>query len=320
MIDNMKKLFALTLLVSNLIAKYGPENKDGPWYTGSFFSTSGEVTELGTISLQWYLFIQQIYAHYDRDFSLEDRPGLLLANPVLLLQTGVAPKVDTQLTFSGLYQKTEEASDFVVNDFQLQLGMQLYKSTLFNPWPDLRLTITETFPTAKFDKGDPKKEGTDIGGSGSFLTAIGLNLQNIYFLDTYHPTRMRLNLWVTIPTSVRVKGINFFGGEENTKGKVTPGINLQCIYSPEVTITQNWVFTCDIIYNHTFPTGFKGRLIASEVEKNSLLGAYDSLQFSPAIEYNFDADSGILFGGWFTLIGKRSPSFAGGAISMVYAW
>ncbi len=315
----MKKLTIFLFSCFSLFAKYGPENKDGPWYTGSFFSTSGEVVELGSFDMQGYIFVQQIYGRYNRNFSLEDSPGVLLVNPVFQVQTGVAPKVDTQLTGSGTYQKTEGAFDFAWNDFTIQIGMQLFKTSFQNPWPSVRLTITETLPTGKFDEGDPKKEGTDLGGMGSIQSALGLNLQNIYFLDTIHPIRMRLNLWVTIPTRVKVKGVNFFGGDGLTRGKVDPGVNLEIIYSPEFTLTQNWVFAFDFIYDHFFPNGFKGRVRLDEDEP-FLLGARDSFQFSPVLEYNFNGDSGLLFGAWFTLLGKRSPAFAGGAFSFIYAW
>ncbi len=45
-----------------------------------------------------------------------------------------------------------------------------------------------------------------------------------------------------------------------------------------------------------------------------------SAQFSiaPAIEYNWNANIGIIFGSWFTLAGKNSTQFTSGVFAFNY--
>ena len=51
-------------------------------------------------------------------------------------------------------------------------GIQLIKETKRLPY--VRLLIEETFPTGRYNKADPDRNLTDIAGTGSFITSIGI--------------------------------------------------------------------------------------------------------------------------------------------------
>lgn len=313
--------FVIFLIPLLLYGDWGPEDDPGtPWYTGSLFSTTGISVPVGVYSLQEYLFVTDGYADYTKNFSLRNRPDLIEYNPIIQFQTGIFSGIDTQFTLQTTTRQTQRETSTQFGDFVWQMGFQLIRSSEGDNWlPNLRLTITETFPTGKYQKLDPKKKGTDLGGGGSFQTNISLNLQQIYFLHTRHPTRMRINVGANIQSNIPVKGLNVYGGSIDTKGKVKPGSSLFFIYSPEITLTYNWVFTFDLTYTHTFISSFSGDPGRGRKEA-LMLGTIDIIAFAPAIEYNFSNNFGLIFGGWFSLIGKRTEAFAGGTFSLLYAW
>jgi len=163
-----------------------------------------------------------------------------------------------------------------------------------------------------------KKRGIDLTGSGSYQSELGLNFQKIYYPSFYHPIRIRLNLSFSAPTYVSIKGLSIYGGGTSTSGKVFPGYEIHFLFSPEVSLTQSWVITTDIIYSHTFQGNFTGTK-GIEAEGNpphfNLL-AKDTFHLSPSIEYNLNENLGVIGGIWFTPLGTNTRRFVGSVFSV----
>jgi len=185
--------------------------------------------------------------------------------------------------------------------------------------PYLRLLVLETFPTGKYNKLDPNVSQAQISGEGVFVTTLGLAAEKIYDWFYYHPIRIRWNFLVDIPSSVSVEGVNFYGGTSNTKGKVKTGTSFYFLLSPEISITQKWVFGLDIIYQKQLKGSFsgdKGNNLDGSLAKINIF-QQDSFQLAPAIEYNFNSRMGILGGVWFTVFGRNSDAFVSAVVSAV---
>lgn len=117
----------------------------------------------------------------------------------------------------------------------------------------------------------------------------------------------------TIPTRVNVRGINTYGGDVTTRGTVYPGNNLTLFSAIELSITQNFVFACDLVASFTDKSRFKGTTIAQNHLPSSA-----QISLAPAFEYNFSAGLGLIFGSWFTLTGRNANQFFSGVIALNY--
>ena len=123
-----------------------------------------------------------------------------------------------------------------------------------------------------------------------------------------------------MPTEVH--GFNTYGGGYGTKGRVLPGNIAQGIFSFELTLTQNWALAMDTVYTHTDRTQFFGTLGTTSTGAPATVGtpSQEQLSFSPAIEYNFSANFGIIIGAWVSAIGRNSEVFRSGVINVDYTY
>lgn len=285
-----------------------------PWYVGSLLSLGGENVPKGMVEIQPYLFVNVRYGQYNDHFSFESTPNEVIVVPQFILYYGFTKYLDMELilqTFSR-FQGSKSSTRFA--DSSLLFGFQLLRETKHLPF--IRFTINEIFPTGKHDKLSASRNGTDLSGQGSFITQLGINLQKLYDWFPNHPVRFRFNFNVGIPSKTTVKGLNSLGGAKNTKGTVHPGIGYFLLFSPEISLTQKWVLTTDIVYQHFQKSSFKGDPGTINGKPAILnLGKQDTFQLAPAIEYNFTPNLGIIFGAWFSMIGRNINAFASGVIS-----
>ncbi len=283
-----------------------------PWYTGSLFSISAHTTPKGIFCVQPYLFYQLNYGMYNQDFSIKNSPKQHIVEPWLVFYYGFTDKIDSQLNIQGFTTYSQSKSSTEFGDIQFLLGFQILTENATLPY--IRLYLQESFPTGKYQKLNPNKKNTDISGSGSFETTIGLSVQKIHDWWYFYPCRFRYNLSFTAPSKVKVEGINTYGGTINTKATLFPGNYFSFLFSPEFSLTQKWVATFDLIYTHNFPNRFTHQKNRNE---NFNIHAQDLLEFAPAIEYNFSQSFGVLGGINASLLGKNVPAFFSVVFSII---
>lgn len=123
--------------------------------------------------------------------------------------------------------------------------------------------------------------------------------------------RWRINAGYSIPSSVDVRGFSVYGGGYGTSGVVHPGCFFEFIGALEYQLTQNWVFACDFLYIHGNKTTFGGYPGVTSTGSVATVGKSSNEQFSiaPAIEYNFNADFGVIGGIWATFAGRNAKAF-----------
>lgn len=110
---------------------------------------------------------------------------------------------------------------------------------------------------------------------------------------------------------VNVKGINAYGGDPTTSGKVRPGNLWQGIVSFEYSLTQNWVLALDMLYSHMSRSQFTGTTVEPTGEPS-----WEQFSLAPAVEYCFSENFAINAGAWFTAAGRNSDQFASAVMSI----
>jgi hypothetical protein len=323
----MRKAFFLIqlLLIFSLHAKKAPlgpylettsdRKVDSPWLTGPLLAPSGLTIPKGHYNIEPYVYVFANTARYNKGYRPVKIPTYWSVVIQPSIQIGLTDFLDFQFNPTCLYNYTRGAAKWDVGDMPIGIDIQLYKSDEeIADWiTGLKLAIKEVLPLGRYQKLNPKKFRTDLGGVGSWQTTIGLVWGNLIYLKRDHFLSLRLNAQYTFPTQVHVKNFNAYGGGPGTRGKVRPPQNFEIDLGSELTLTRNWVFAMDAVALWQTPFRFKGRTFLPNSGPSSF-----QLSLAPAIEYNWNADLGIIAGPWFTIAGRNSLKFTSGVIAFNY--
>ncbi|MCB1072779.1 MAG: hypothetical protein H7A41_08060 [Chlamydiales bacterium] len=291
-----------------------------PWYAGPLLTPSANNVPPGQFVVQPYLFIKNTFAQFNGNRKSVNIKDIWTINPLCLFQMGWFSWLDFTITAQGFYNIQSNQDSFYWGDTSLSWGIQLLKEEPYRP--AVRLSIGESFPTGRYEKLNPAKNGIDATGSGAYTTTISLNVSKVIWWVLDHPFAWRFSLNYSIPTTVQVNRYNAYGGGIGTNGRVRPGNGIAVDTSIELSFTQKWVLAIDLAYtyaNHTTFSGHKGRTPAGGIA--SVGGpSNDNLSCAPALEYNPSDHLGFLAGVWFTITGRNSSDFIAGILTMYYAW
>ncbi len=276
----------------------------GPWLTGPLLAPSGHVIPTGHINYEPYFYWNKIQGSYDPEWhrvkSLHTFTQFLI-QPTF--QCGVLPYTEFDFAPQIFWQHIEDQSQWVWADMPFGFAFPLYVDKN-KRWPDIKLKINGNLPWGKYQRLDPKKLGTDNGGSGTWAPAAGLVFTRLFHPGGVHYLSVRWLFQDIMPTPVHVEGLNNYGGAENTRGKVYPGNVFFTDLGLEFTLTQRWALALDITYQHNNRNRYKGN-------RDGLVDKPSSEQFTlaPGLEYNWSDWLGVIGGGWFTFAGRNSAQF-----------
>ncbi len=320
----MRKRFLLCLLaIFSLYAKKAPihrfieipEGVQAPWFTGPLLAPSAVTIPPGHINIEPYFFVVANTGRYNHHWKPVKIKTFWNNFFQPLIQFGIVSWMDFQCSPTLFYNYTKGAAKWAIGDMPVGIDFQLYHSrgSITDWMTAVRLTFKETLPIGKYQKLDPAKRGTDVGGGGSWQTAFEIDWGNLFYLGKNHFLTARFNFQYTLPAPVHVKKLNTYGGGPGTKGTVYPAQNFQIDIGTELSLTQTWVFAMDLVGSWSGKTRFKGTTTLSNK-------APAAAQFSlaPAIEYNWNANLGVIFGPWFTVAGRNALRFTSGIFALNY--
>ena len=294
------------------------EKTEGPWFTGPLLTPSGHIVPIGYFDLEPYLFITDIHERYDSEWHTRSVPKIFEVDPLLFTQIGLTEKIDFTITPGFFYARSQGRSTTQFDDLPLGFDFQLVKDLPDGWWPAVKLSINESFPTGKYQKLDPKKNGLDAAGSGSYTTSLGIVISRMFHLYQQHYLSSRLNFSYSIPSHVHVKGFNTYGGGFGTRGTVKPGNSFSLLMGLEYNLSLHWALALDIANVYGNKTTFSGKRGVTSTGATAKVGgpSFDQVSLAPAIEYNFNQSVGIIAGVWFTVAGRNTGQFTSGTIAI----
>ena len=319
-------LWFLSLSIS-LFAEQGSEESQEkigyiPWFTGPLLSPSAVVQPPGSVYQQCYLFDAWATRSYNGNGNTMSVP--LFRTWSVLCQTviGIFDRIDIQLIPKWDRNSSHGHVSLHIEDLPVGFDFQIVKTNNDAWYPSVKLGIYEVLPTGKYQKLKPNKRGTDATGAGSYRTQANLVFQKLIRVYDNHYLRGRFSLIYTYFHPTHIKGINTFGGAKDTKGKVSPGHTFSSILGVECTLTQNWVLSCECIYDHFNRTAFHGHSGFSAPGVRAIVGApsKENLSFTPSIEYNVSARLVFILGSWFSTNGRNTPKFDSIVLSFLYIY
>ena len=290
-----------------------------PWYGGPLITGSGATLPQGLVNVQPYLYYTVNYAAFDENRKSISIKNITEINPKLNLAVGITDRIDIGILIDWLHLKRGLESSNHVADTTIGLDIGIIKETPFIP--GLKFSISESFPTGKYEKFDPLKAAFESSGSGSYETSFALTTSKVVWWSLLHPMVFRFSVNYTIPTKVNVSGFNSYGGGFGTKGTVTPGNAFFLSFGYEFSVYQKLVLALDIAYEYDHSSSFKGT-------NGTILGfpapvggrSKDVLSLAPAIEYNFSENLSLISGAWFSVRGRNTANFATGIVSLTYTF
>lgn len=290
-----------------------------PWMTGPLLAPAGVVVPAGHINWEPYIFVNDRYGHYSSGWGVRRTISTLTTTPELVLTAGLCDRLDFEAILPYKFKSRENSSANYIGDQELMLGYQVIAAKDSDWYPNLRVTLIESFPTGRYQNLNPARSDVDSTGSGSYATSLGFNFQkSFHFMSRV--LRGRLSLTYTAPASVEVAGFNTYGGGYGTLGTVQPGGVFSTDFGLEFTLTQHWVPALDVVYIMGSKTTFSGTPGITATGQTATLSSSSNaeLTVAPAIEYNFSAALGIIAGVWFSVDGRNTEDFKSVAIAVNY--
>lgn len=289
-----------------------------PWLTGPLLAPASEVAPLGHYNVEPYVYATAITGLYNSAWKAVDRPIYWENSLQISTQIGLTSWMDIQLNPTLYWNYSQGRGNWAFGDLPVQLDVQLYLSEPSQWAPSVKLSLKETFPTGKYR--NLNQALTDMGGGGSWNSAVILVVGKLFHLSGVHYFNSRLSLQYSLPSPVQIQGFNAYGGGEGAKAKFFPAQNLQADLGVEFTLAQTWALALDIVGTWSGKSHYSGFAGIGVNNAPATLGTGSSVQYSlaPALEYNWSPNFGIIGGVWFTIGGRNSQVFASGVFAANY--
>ena len=220
--------------------------KEGPWFTGTLLAPVTSVLKPNEFDIEPFFFALDRFGKYNSHWHAKSIPSFATVPPLLFMQIGLFPRVDFKTFLQVFYNSTQGKSSVNFGDLPVGLDFLITSQHEDSTWLTTILSITEFFPTGRYQKLNPRKRFADVSGAGVFATQISLAVLRLFHIGASQYLNTYLTLQDTISSSTHVKGFNAYGGGFGTHGKVHPGNLITAILSMEYSITKNWVLALDI--------------------------------------------------------------------------
>jgi hypothetical protein len=281
------------------------------WWTGPMLAPSAATLPQGHILVEPYIFNVIQYGQFDRNGTLVPTTHSNDFGSLTYFIYGLANRFSVGLipilgynTVSG----GPNADGIGIGDLGVLAQYRLTQYRLGHWMPTASLSVQETIPTGKYDDlGDNPSNGL---GGGVYSTKVSLYTQTYAWMPNGRILRLRLNLSQTFSGSANIQGVSVYSTGSGFRGSVQPGNTTTIDAAGEYSITRNWVAASDLVFSYS------GNTTVSGTGGVANLGDSHAFAFAPAIEYNWTANAGILFGVRFYPAGRNTAASITPAIAV----
>lgn len=271
---------------------------------GPIITPNATTVPPGHPGLELDIIASKTYGFYDSNWKLKHTPTILGVRPLFDFQMSFNDFLGVELIGSVITNFSKGESSTHLADTIFRCGFQISTDKEDSWIPDFRILFQENFPTGKYQRLNPKKNGTDLTGQGSFQSGIQLVAQKLFRSKEKHPFRLRSSAGYFIPAPVTVHGVNYYGGNHQTRGKVYPGQYFSGFLYGEYALSRRWALACEFNYQQ----GMKGKFLRRQGEKIKV-PSFTQVGVLPEIQHTYSENFGVILGGWFTVAGRNSMAF-----------
>jgi hypothetical protein len=286
---------------------------DEAWFTGPLDAPNPTPIPVGHFYAEPYLLGAIIYGAYDGEWNvhrLAHNDYSIISST--LLETGIFQNVSLAILPEFGYNiagAAENSSGIRFGDFQVRLKWMLYQFNEGSWIPTITLAAMEIFPTGSYDNlGSRPANGF---GSGAYTSRFALYSQKLVWLPNGRILRARFDFTANVPIgNVGVDNVSVYGTPEGLRGESKVGNSYTADLGFEYSVTSNWVAVMEFVYQHGDSTLTIGnqRLADSSIPVpfRSASGSSEYWSVAPAVEYNFNANVGIIAGAEISFAGRNT--------------
>lgn len=289
------------------------------WFMGPLITPSPITSPTNEPSISTGVIQYIYYGKYKNNWSVRNLKGSGFYSTEFFIypQVGITKHIGTEAFASMSLNYNRKKSYTQFQDIIYRIGYQILIDKLEKgSWtPNLRLIFQETFPVGKYRRLDPDGEGIDATGQGAFQSGVLLAWQKGFKYNTKHAFNLAGAVGYFILSSVKIKGVSIYGGNNSTQGIAYPGNIVTIFSSGEFELTRHIALS----YDSNFLINFAGKY-KSKIRNGSKINVSQMafLNFAPEIEIIISKKAGFLIGPWFTITGQNAPAYASFFIAFLY--
>ena len=277
------------------------QSLDDAWWTGPIVAAGAGTLPRGHALVEPYLFDVVRYGRFDRDGNKHSASRVHGYGSLTYMLYGLTDTFTVGLIPTFGFNDVREGSDssgVQFGDLTLQAQYRLSQFREGSRVPTTSIVIQHTLPTGQYDRlGSHPNDGF---GLGAHTTTVALYSQYYLWMPNGRIVRTRFNVAYAFSDDVRVTDVSVYGTESGFRGVAEPGDVLTLNSSWEYSITSNWVFAFDFVYQHDDNTHLRGSLAGDSQEIREDFGSAWRFGIAPAVEYNFSSRIGLIVGArWF---------------------
>jgi len=301
------------------------QSLDDAWWTGPILAAGAGTLPQGHALVEPYLFDVIRYGRYDHDRNERSAPRTHYYGSLTYILYGVTDRFTAGLIPTFGYNDVSagrDSSAVQVGDVTMQGQYRLAEFRRGSMIPTLSFVVQQTLPTGKYDRlGEDVNDGI---GVGAYTTTLALYSQYYFWMPNGRILRSRFNVSYALSDDVDVEDVSVYGTRTGFRGSARPGDVFTINSSWEYSITRQWVFAIDFIYQHDASTRLAGAQmdpVSGSTERvNENFGSAWRFGVAPALEYNFTSRIGIIAGArWFAAGRNTSATITPVvAVNMVY--
>jgi hypothetical protein len=292
---------------------------DSQWFTGSLIAPSSGPTQAGVYEIEPYAIYTSNSGAYGPNWIHHPIAGSAsVAQSEIVLEYSVTDRLTVETVPSFGYAWADQATSrgAGVGDLPIELKYRFVDANRATGAPSVTAFLGMSFPTGAYDR--LVNPGLALG-SGAYTAREGVLLQSLFVLGG-HALRLRLYGDVYEPVaSVPLTGISAYGTAQGFHGHASPGISADGGLGIEYGLTQSWVLAFDLVQNYSNTTNVSGAVgnaaIAATKNPSSI-----AFSLAPAVEYNFNANLGVIAGVQFSVAGRNTSSYIAPQIALSAAF
>lgn len=277
------------------------QSLEDAWWTGPIVAAGAGTLPQGHALVEPYVYDVIRYGRFDSGGHERDAERVDSFGSLTYLLYGVTDSFTAGLipTFGYNDVSGRDSSGVGVGDVTVQGQYRLSQFREGSRVPTTSIVVQQTLPTGKYDRlGDRPADGI---GAGAYTTTMALYSQYYLWMPNGRILRTRLNFSYAFSDDVDVQDVSVYGTSEGFRGEASPGDVFTINSSWEYSITRQWVFAFDLIYQHDDSTRVAG-IDADGLRVEVQSGSAWRFGVAPAIEYNWNSSIGIIAGArWFAL-------------------
>lgn len=297
------------------------QSLDDAWWTGPILAAGAGTLPQGHALVEPYLFDVIRYGRYDRDGKEKSASRSHSYGSLTYILYGVTDRFTAGLIPTFGYNDVSDGRDssgVQVGDISLQGQYRLSQFREGRRVPTISFVVQQTLPTGKYDRlGDELNDGL---GTGTHTTTLALYSQYYFWMPTGRILRSRFNVSYAFSNQVDIEDASVYGTSTGFRGTARPGDVLTITSAWEYSITRQWVFAIDFLYQQDASTKLSGIQPGGTMRIDENFGSAWRFGVAPAIEYNFTSRIGIIAGvRWFAAGRNTSATVTPVvAVNMVY--